>query len=293
MLAPSLHNVQPWRFAVAGDTVEMRVGRSLPVADPGDQAAWLACGFALFCLRVAAWAVGRGLAVEVQGETVRVRPGEGSLEFDWEPEFACLPYLRLDHRPFRTDQAVDVRELRARLVSGFPRGFQPYAGPVGVRWLEDPGARTLLASKVEKAARARWSQGEFRKEVAPLGSAGRLVGLPEWLATWLLPYWSPADRVARDEARRASEGPVLVVLGGRRDERADWLAAGECLGCLVLTGRWQGLSASLFPDVVASGRVGLAEQSGLEFPMAVLRLGIGGHLPAPGRLPMSDVVAVR
>lgn len=295
VLAPSLHNVQPWAFEVKGAEVRMRVERRLSVADPQDHEALLSCGFALFCLRLACWAVGLGLAVEHEPDVVVLRRCERLTEFDWEPEFATLPYLRADHRPFKLTEPVPLREVRARLVSGFPRGFEAYTGPVGLRLVEDEGARTLLASKIEQAALKRWGDGAFRRELA-----GHCAGLPPgvlgypgwlgWLAPRLLGVWSPAARVSRDEGRRAAEGPVLAVLGGSRDARADWLATGECLACLVLTARWQGLSNSVFPDVVAAGRQGLSEQSGLEFPKVVVRLGVGGPLAALPRRPLAELV---
>ena len=59
-LAPSVHNTQPWSFRVAPDVIELHLdpARRLPVADPDDQELRLACGAALFNLRLALLARG-------------------------------------------------------------------------------------------------------------------------------------------------------------------------------------------------------------------------------------------
>src|SRR5208282_1539113 len=60
--APSLHNTQPWRFRVrdSGSVIELLAdpARMLPAADPGGRAAHIACGAALFNLRMAAAVAG-------------------------------------------------------------------------------------------------------------------------------------------------------------------------------------------------------------------------------------------
>lgn len=270
-----------------GEAIELRA------ADPSDREQVMACGFALFCLRMAAHAVGLGLEVTAgQDPLVSLRRAERSRDFEWEAEFNVLPYLRYDHRAFRSEPVPEptVRELTKRLAGGFPCGFAAYAGPVAMRLVEDAGARGLLSSKIEQATRTRWSDAAYRRSWAAncQGVPAAALGYPSWLgwlAPRLLPIWSPAGRVARDEARRAREGPLLAVLGSRRDAAPDWLATGECLACLVLTARWRELSSWAFPDVIAGARVAVAEQTGLEHPMAVVRLGFGGHqAPLPRRL---------
>ena len=60
--APSMHNTQPWQFRVrhAGGTIELWAdpGRTLPLGDPHGRAVHIACGAALFNLRVAAAVAG-------------------------------------------------------------------------------------------------------------------------------------------------------------------------------------------------------------------------------------------
>src|SRR5262245_63085516 len=67
--APSMHNSQPWRFRLRADAVDLLVDtdRQLPVADTSGWASRIACGAALFNLRLA-------LAAHGTPATVRLLP---------------------------------------------------------------------------------------------------------------------------------------------------------------------------------------------------------------------------
>jgi hypothetical protein len=60
-LAPSTHNTQPWRFRVAEGAFEVWAdpSRRLPIVDPDDRQLRLACGAAMFNLRLAVFRAGR------------------------------------------------------------------------------------------------------------------------------------------------------------------------------------------------------------------------------------------
>ena len=77
--APSLHNTQPWRFRVrdGGSVIELLAdpARMLPAADPGGRAAHVACGAALFNLRLAAAVVGLRPDIALLPDPGRPLPG--------------------------------------------------------------------------------------------------------------------------------------------------------------------------------------------------------------------------
>jgi nitroreductase len=58
--APSLHNSQPWQFRLRPRSIELHadLDRQLPVADPDGRELRLACGAALFNLRLALQGLG-------------------------------------------------------------------------------------------------------------------------------------------------------------------------------------------------------------------------------------------
>src|SRR6266568_7572636 len=59
--APSLHNTQPWRFAVDGTRISLHAdpNRQLRGVDPQGRQLLISCGAALFNLRLAAGYLGR------------------------------------------------------------------------------------------------------------------------------------------------------------------------------------------------------------------------------------------
>src|SRR5438552_183411 len=67
VLAPSMHNSQPWRFRLGRDHVDVLVdaGRRLPVSDATGWASRVGCGAALFNLRLALVVGGRPAVVRV------------------------------------------------------------------------------------------------------------------------------------------------------------------------------------------------------------------------------------
>ena len=66
--APSLHNSQPWRFRLRDGAIEVRVdpARRLPASDPTGWAARIACGAAVFNLRIALAAAGTPAQVRLR-----------------------------------------------------------------------------------------------------------------------------------------------------------------------------------------------------------------------------------
>src|SRR5689334_9625129 len=118
--APSMHNTQPWRFRVLWDTETIELyadpDRMLPRSDPHGRAVHIACGAALFNLRVAAAEAGRQAAT-------RLFPAPA------EPLLLATVRLGGQHRRDETD-----RELYAAIAARHTnRG--PYSGravPPGV-----------------------------------------------------------------------------------------------------------------------------------------------------------------
>ena len=73
--APSVHNTQPWRFAVAGQAIELYADTSRQLLeDPAGREMIISCGAALFGLRLAVRSLGYRPEVNLFPE-----PGQGQL----------------------------------------------------------------------------------------------------------------------------------------------------------------------------------------------------------------------
>ena len=71
--APSLHNSQPWRFRLHPRSIELHadLDRQLPATDPDGRELRLACGAALFNLRLALHALGIRPTVTIFPDTAQ------------------------------------------------------------------------------------------------------------------------------------------------------------------------------------------------------------------------------
>jgi hypothetical protein len=100
-------------------------------------------------------------------------------------------------------------------------------------------------------------------------------------------------RAAKDE-QLALGSPVLAVLTTKADGPADWLAAGQALGHVLLQATVDDVVASFLnqPVEVEELRGEVAALAGGGAPQLVLRLGfVAGKVPPTPRRPVADVFA--
>ncbi len=300
VLAPSLHNSQPWRFQVQRDTIELRLPTEqvLPVGDPGGRAARIACGAALYNWRLAC-AVELGRQPEVlllpegrHGRTIAaLRPGRPRPATPRErARYAAIPRRHINRYPFRAGTEVD-REHRWALTE---------AARAQDCWLTilDPGVRhdlvsglvndaddTLRADPSYQREQQRWTHpAPERPEGIPAPSAG-VRPEPEDL---------PRGRDYGGRPRRHEfDTDLLAVLGAQGETEADQVAIGQALQAVLLTATEGGLAVSLFsqpfevPAIIHQLRETLGR---LGTPYLVMRIGYPSRpVPSTPRHPIDDV----
>jgi hypothetical protein len=99
-------------------------------------------------------------------------------------------------------------------------------------------------------------------------------------------------RAARDR-ELATGSPVLAVLGTDGDTPADWLAAGQAAGRVLLGAQADGVSASYLnqPIEVDALRPRFSAILGRDgFPQLLLRMGYGPEIEPAPRRPLSEVL---
>ena len=125
--APSVHNTQPWRWRIAGDTVQLHAdwNRHLVATDPDRRDLVVSCGAALHHLLVVLAAQGLEAAVDRLPDpddaghlaTVTVRPGTGPVA-----DTSLFPAIdrrrtdrrRMSHRPVPADALAVLAEHAQR-----------------------------------------------------------------------------------------------------------------------------------------------------------------------------------
>jgi nitroreductase len=304
VLAPSLHNSQPWRFVVADEAVEVWLDarRGLPVADPGFRAARMACGAAVFNLRLAIPVeLGRQPDTTVLPEygrrdlIARLRPGPVRPATPRERElYASIRRRHTNRYPFRDDVPVDRGQRAALRAAAYGEGC----------WLDmvtDPARRDALAELSRRAERLLAADPAYREELRRWARDNPADGVPPGAAG---PRPEPYDPLGqrdyggpdRHAGREYEREPLLAVLGGPGDSPASQVAAGQALQRILLTAAGHGLAVALYsqpfdiPDVHAQVR---ALMGRLGTPYLLLRIGYPTR-PAPStpRRPVSQITRI-
>lgn len=309
ILAPSSHNSQPWRFAIADDTVTLMADRTraLPVVDPYDRELIISCGAALFNLRAALSHFGMRFAIDL---------------FPVKADADLLASVRV------IDAPANDEEL-ARLCAAIPlratnRGpFSPIAVPdkvckllvdavtiegVDVSAVTSATDRGLIAGLIARADQAQFTDTRFRRELAswihptrsgdgmPAYALGvpRLLDFENAIAGMAIRTFDMGDGVAADHAALIAQSPLLVCLSTTADNPEAWLFAGQALERLLLTARLEGYEVSYLnqPIELPALRDELAQVLGsARFPQLLLRVGRGEAVEHSPRRPLGQVAS--
>ncbi len=299
--APSLHNSQPWRFALRSDTVEVRADplRMLAVADPAGWGLRLSCGAATYNLCLAFAVSGTPVEVEWLPDAsdrdliAVLRPAPARAPTPIEHRlYRAIPRRRSNRLPFRNEPVPPAARL-AMLE----------AARAESAWLElvtGPGPVAAVAEIAQAASRVIGRNPDYAAELAawtrhdPTAHDGvpATAGGPSPEPTELLPRRSFSSVVPEPGVEYERE-PLVAVLGTRGDLPVDQLVAGYALQRLLLTITDLGLASSMFsqPIEVASAREQLRIALGrFGSPQMVLRIGYGDSSPDTPRRPVSDVI---
>ncbi len=283
--APSLHNSQPWRFRLRDGGIEVLLdrGRRLPATDPSGWGARIACGAALFNLRLA-------LAVAGTPATVRLRP------YPTEPDVLARLVPDVPRRPTPTEQML-YGVIPHRFSNRAP--FWPDPVPADVRWRLGEAARAeqgwlemvigvsavnafaevarsanrvLERDPAYRAELAEWVRSAPAPDGVPAGAGGPL-GEPQDL----LPSRGFGGR-SRAPGRDFEPEPLVAVLGTAGNTTTDQVVAGQALQRVLLTATDAGLGVSMMsqPIEVPGAREALRLSLGrFGTPQMVMRIGYG------------------
>ena len=301
--APSLHNTQPWRFRIrnGGSVIGLSVdpARMLPAADRNGRAAHIACGAALFNLRLAAAVAGLRPDIWLLPD-----PGQPLLVAEvrlaathqaaapWERDLhAAIARRQTNREPYSTRPVAP--ESRADLAGAASAEaailhFLDRDEALRVRRLAADAELSLLADPAYRAEVTRWTGGAREGDGIPdsaLGPTSPEGGQP---VRRFVPGHPAPVRYERFE-----ENPQLAVLSVRAGGVRNWLAAGQALQRVWLTATSRGISCCPLTQPLETADAWLVRdpRSGTEHPQMILRIGYGPPIPAGApRRPVSDVI---
>jgi hypothetical protein len=330
--ATSMLHTRPWRFRLGPAEIDLLADadRHLPAAGASGWASWgwaarLACGVALFNLRVA-------LAVRERPATVRLQPDRTDPDLlarltAGVPRLPTPLELRLyraiarqysDRTPF-ADKPVPV-EVRAELLAA-ARAEQAWLdlliGPAAVQATAGlvQTAHELLDRDAGYRANVSREMSQWRSAAPaaahpmPVDGVPACAGSPAPRPYRLPPRWDfrgavspgglpgelpcelPSGLPSRREFQRE---PLMAVLGGSGDWPADQVQAGQALQRVLLTATDLGLAASMFSQPIEAASV--REQLRLALgrraaPQMLIRFGYPRPAPPSPRSAVADRVA--
>lgn len=308
-LAPSVHNTQPWRFALDHNRLDLYAdpSRQLRVLDPTGRQLTVSCGCAVFNARVALAAAG----VEVRVERFP----------DPDRPVLVARLTAVDHvegyvDPIGAlDAVIELRQTNRRQFAEEPVPAEVIDSLERAAGAEDTRL-FVVRSDEHRLAVARLSQQAdgiqnldpaYRAEIRAWTSddPSSRDGVP----AMAVPH---VDGAAEDEIpirdfdsrgvgwlpsrTRSSRRQCLLLLGTDADDSQSWLRAGEGLERVLLEITRQGFVASPLTQVVEvpSARATLRRELGMRMhPHVLLRVGRAPLTPATRRRRLVDVLVER
>lgn len=309
ILAPSIHNTQPWLFDVGERDIYFYPDhhRTLHCVDPRGRELYISCGAALFHLQIALRYFGSVPRVDyldpgTAGPLARISlDGEAPPSDDESRLFHAITRRATYRGPF--DDLPVSPELLETLRTGWN------AEGLELALVTNPDARRKLGMLVAEADMVQWSDTDYRDELARWirpretlrqdGIPASFLGLPEALdnlgsivAETVRTFDLGDSRSARDEAFIAG-APVLLCIATEADELRDWLIAGQTLSWLLLRATEATLGVAYLnqPIQVPTFRARIPELLNLRGqPQILLRMGYGGSGRHTPRRPVWEVL---
>lgn len=305
-LAPSIHNMQPWRWTWDGKRFELFADthRGLIASDPEGRELVMSCGAALFNLRLTLRKIGydaeivlapdphepRLLARVVSTEAAPASPEE-------RRDFAAM-LRRHTHRGGFDDEALSsslmVAIQRAADVEG-----------AHLLYLSDPGQRRHVLTLARAAERALVNDVDVRAEIeawTPTANSRRRDGVPA-SAYPARPAVHVDDLPQRDFDQNRGQGSeeaavdgapgVIGVLVTDNDLQLDWLYAGQALERLLVVAAERGAFAAIHSQLteVPHLRNELRRELCVAgFPQLLLRFGYAPDVRRTPRRPVGEIL---
>jgi nitroreductase len=298
-MAPSMHNTQPWKFRIFRESqaIEVRAdpARMLRHGDSRGRAVHIACGAALFNLRIAVAAGGREPVTRLLPDPAEplllaaVRLGGLHCPSEEERDLCtAIPARHTNRRPFsarRVPPGVLAELALAARLEGARLDLPGHDETRRLLGVVADAEFDLLADPGYRAELARWVGGDRDQDGVPGGAAG-----PR----------DPRGRTpVRDFLGGAAAGyewfedaPQLAVLSTQGNMREDWLRAGQALQRVLLTATLRGIAASPLTQPLETRDAWLVRDpaTGSSWPQLILRIGYGLPVPASPRRPVRDVL---
>jgi hypothetical protein len=292
-LAPSVHNAQPWRFIVQGDSIFLAVAseRMLDSGDPTSRESWISFGICLEALLQAASGLGMKAEItQIQGAsfsdtiaTIHVTPHTS----EKQPVVLSALKKRQTYRE-RMEPAIVPLDL----VKNCEQAVKNLDG-VNVFFMQDKPAIRKVGNYTFKAMSLALGSPDFRHELyhfvhynwspSRTGMHGYTLGegmLGSVFGKLSIKLGLGLSLKARHDQQRINDASALVFIGTKGDVPSFWLSAGRAYMRVALeitkSGLAQGTLAA--PIEAASFHEDIEKMLGTSHRLqTMLRVGKAAH----------------
>lgn len=307
ILAPSGHNMQPWRYRIEDDdtlVVGLEHSRLLSVSDPSDRISYLAVGGTSRCFMRAAEAYGlaTSFAIVPKGDECEVRiklegprPASDDQPIDWVDAIVRRVSNRTTYR--KEGIAADQRTwlTRSEIAGAEVRGYTSTEDRKIIARLTDRSSRNLINSRAfreELAHCTHNNEGGYK-----LGMPARSMGFPRLLAPFakfIIRHANVGSAIATMSTNQLLAAPLICGVVTKEDTPENWLRAGMAHLDTFLKATSLGLAFDTFAAATCEEetRMALTRELGIPgFPQIFFRIGKPAK-SAPARAPRLKVEQV-
>ena len=306
ILAPSVHNTQPWIFHLYGGVLEIYAdpSRQLLTLDPTRRQLTISCGCALFNARVAVTADNIGIRVDRMPDpfdsNLLARISAADEPFEVVDPIAAydtvLESRQTNRRRFADDdvpgEAVAALQEAARAEDAHLFEVRNYDHRFIVARLSRRADELQMLNPAYRAEIRAWTTDDPRRRdgvpamAVPHVDANTRDEVPIRDFDSRGAGWLPSDT-------RSTSRQCLVILGTDSDNPRSWIRAGEALERVLLEVTRRGFVASPLTQVVEipETRSALRRELGLVMnPHVLLRVGRAPLTPAAPRRRLPEVL---
>jgi hypothetical protein len=303
-LAPSSHNTQCWKFALAENAISILpdLSRRCPAVDPDDHHVFVSLGCAAENLAQAALA--HGLNAEARFDPAReaVQMALAATRAQKSPLFEAIATRQCTRGDY-DGKAVSTEELALLERAGTSNG-------VRVLLLTDRPAMERVLEYVVQGNTAQMNDAAFVKELKDwirfngaaavrtrdglFSAASGNPEIPSWLGDMAFGLFFRPKGENDKYARQIRSSSGIAVFVGQVADKAHWVEVGRCYERFALQATALGIRNAFLnqPVEVAAVRPPFAQALGLsgERPDLVVRFGRGPILPRSLRRPVQAVL---
>ena len=306
--APSVHNTQPWRWAVGHGGLDLFADRErqLRVLDPDGRQLHISCGAALLHARVAAAAMGYRTVVQLLPDpsdpdhlaAVELTPTDP--DPDAQRLSAAIDRRHTQRDPFQSPLSAQVIEQLRVAAATEHAVLHPVAQTdmVGLSLLLANADETERADPAYREELARWVRdpGSSARDGVPADALPHAA--PGTWVTALQPrdFHAAEPLTPGGDQPPAVEHPQVAALVTELDDPTAWLHAGQALGRVLLELTDAGGAAQPLTQVLdlPTYRERVRRQLHLlGHPQMLLRLGGAATATEAPRRPVEEVVTRR